>query len=150
MMKLLSISVNTPDMVDRVECELYKGHIGNMGYGLDYDPETQKTILAHRKAFKDYYGSIDEGLVVMHICNNKACVNPLHLKQGTQSENVKQSYKDGLQINPNRKCDKKTVLAIYHSSLSTRKLAKHYGLTQTIVQKIKQGLTYRDWTNCGV
>jgi len=33
--------------------------------------------------------------VAMHRCNNSSCINPRHVIWGTQSENVKQSYRDG-------------------------------------------------------
>ena len=135
-----------------MECKEYTGYIGNAGYGLDYNPETKKTISAHRLSFKLHYGYLPK--IVMHICNNKTCINPLHLKDGTQSENILQSYKDGLQINPRRICSKELVLLIYNSKISTRKLAKQYGISQGTVQRIKQGLTYREWTghggSCGV
>lgn len=32
---------------------------------------------------------------VMHLCNNKKCVNPSHLKYGTRSENLKHSVMSG-------------------------------------------------------
>lgn len=134
------------------DCILYQGHIGKEGYGLDYNPETQKTTLAHRLVFKNIYGYFPK--IVMHLCNNKACVNPKHLKAGTQSENVIASYRDGLQVNPNRKLDTISVKHIYTSTFSQRLLAKYYGVTQKVIWGIKNGKTYVDITghggSCGV
>ncbi len=33
--------------------------------------------------------------VVLHLCNYTLCINPDHIKGGTQSQNVKQSYREG-------------------------------------------------------
>ena len=133
-----------------LDCVNYWGHISNSGYGLDYEPTTQKTVLAHRKAFLDFNKEIGEGLVVAHTCNNKRCVNPVHLKAVTQSENVKQAYKDGLSINPNRNKDAATVLVIFTASGSQRAIAKQFNTTQTAVKNIKNGKTYCDITKGGV
>jgi hypothetical protein len=132
------------------ECINYWGHVGNAGYGLDYEPKTQKTVLAHRKAYMDFFGAIEKGKVILHLCNNKKCVNPVHLKMGSQSENVKQSYRDGLQINPRRFLKtKEQVLEILNAEGTQRGIAKRFGTTQTVVKNIKQGRTYRDLTGGG-
>ena len=132
-----------------LDCVIYKGHIGNAGYGLDYEPKTQKTVLAHRKAYYDAFGAIPKGMVVLHKCNNKQCVNPEHLMVGTQSDNVKQAYRDGLQINPHRSKTPEEVRAIFKATGSQRAIAKTYNTTQTVVKNIRLGRTYRDLTGGG-
>ena len=131
------------------KCINYQGHIGNAGYGLDYNPETQKTVLAHRYAYYKEYGAVPKGLVISHSCNNKKCINPNHLSATTQSENVKKAYTDGLQINAHRTLSKEVVMIIFNSNLPQRKLAAMFGTHQKTVGKIKNGTAYRDLTGGG-
>lgn len=43
---------------------------------------------AHRVSYTVMKGTIPEGLFILHSCNNPKCVNPDHLRPGTQQENV--------------------------------------------------------------
>ncbi len=57
------------------------GGYGNIQWG-------GKPLRAHRLSYLDFYGELDETLVIDHICKNTACVNPTHLEQVTQTENI--------------------------------------------------------------
>lgn len=50
---------------------------------------------AHRVSWEIEHGRAEKGMVVMHLCNNKLCVNPKHLKLGTHLENLEQAKRDG-------------------------------------------------------
>lgn len=50
-----------------------------------------KYYLAHRYYYELAKGQIEEGLVIDHLCGNRACVNVDHLEQVTQRENVRRA-----------------------------------------------------------
>jgi len=47
-----------------------------------------KKIQAHRWAWQLVNGPIPKGMVIDHICRNKKCVLPSHLRLVTQQENI--------------------------------------------------------------
>lgn len=48
----------------------------------------QKEILIHRYSYEIYKGKIPDGMVVMHTCDNRKCINPEHLELGTYKDNT--------------------------------------------------------------
>lgn len=75
------------DKVVKTEsCWIWSGHITDSGYGqFRYMGKTHR---AHRVSYILKHGSIDDSLVIDHLCKNKKCVNPEHLDLVTQKENV--------------------------------------------------------------
>ena len=47
-----------------------------------------KSIQAHRWAWELMNGSVPENLVIDHMCNNRKCILPSHLRAITQQENI--------------------------------------------------------------
>ena len=57
-----------------------------------------KWTKAHRKMCEIANGPPSAGMVAMHLCHNKSCVNPKHLKWGTPKENSDGSVACGLML----------------------------------------------------
>lgn len=60
-----------------------------IGYG------TFDGIAAHRFSYALANGPIPNGCMVLHKCNNPACVRPSHLYAGTNSDNMKDRASSG-------------------------------------------------------
>jgi hypothetical protein len=67
-------------------CIPHTGAFNGNGYG--HAERNGIQMNAHRAAWIDRYGPIPEGLVVDHLCRNKACVNTDHLEPVTNRENL--------------------------------------------------------------
>jgi hypothetical protein len=68
------------------ECLIWIGARQSLGYG-SFRVEG-KTLKAHRFSYELNVGLIPEGLVIDHLCRNRACVRPDHLEPVTQKVNV--------------------------------------------------------------
>lgn len=123
-----------------MRCIIYDGYIGNSGYGLDYDPDTKKTISAHRLAFKQANGYLPK--VVMHSCDTPTCVNPEHLVGGTQSDNIKDCSRKGRLVD-NSKLTDEQAKAILVDSRKASVIAQEYGVHTTTIYNLRNGKFYK-------
>lgn len=72
--------------LDVLGCWLWTGSTSSHPYGrITFEG---KTWLAHRLSHLAFKGFLDDSLVIDHLCSVKVCVNPEHLEQVTQGENV--------------------------------------------------------------
>lgn len=72
-------------------CLEWQGHVTTAGYGFVGSHKgkhtEQRSGLVHRRVYTLVTG--DSPTVVMHTCDNRKCINPKHLKGGTQRDNIK-------------------------------------------------------------
>jgi hypothetical protein len=67
------------------ECWPWPGALATGGYGTCQLEGRQ--VRAHRAAYQLTHGAIPKGLVLDHLCRNRACCNPAHLEPVTIREN---------------------------------------------------------------
>lgn len=75
-------------------CWLWQGTVDKEGYGkLSYK---KRNFRAHRIMWSiEHQKEIPENLVILHLCDVPSCVNPSHLKCGTQLENMQDKKRKG-------------------------------------------------------
>jgi hypothetical protein len=60
------------------------------GYGaLAIGTPSRRYVRAHRFSLMLHLGMFDRRLLVLHDCDNPSCVNPAHLRLGTQFDNMR-------------------------------------------------------------
>lgn len=80
-------------------CHVWQGGVGEDGYGVLYSSEAKKNLKAHRVAKWLAGEPIPTGLMSLHQCDNKRCVNPDHIRAGTNSQNQIEARDRGLTRN---------------------------------------------------
>lgn len=86
-----------------VGCIEYDGARNKGGYGV-LPKAVNGSRLAHRAALAEALGRPVEG-VARHTCDNPPCVNPAHLREGTQRQNVDDAIERGRIARGPRKAD---------------------------------------------
>lgn len=107
----------------------------------------KKMRRAHRISWVIANGSISPDICVLHTCDNPACVNPDHLWLGTHLDNVKdreEKDRGGSASGEHHGRSKLTEVQVCEirkryansSEPSQRKLAREFGVSRTVIQRI--------------
>lgn len=124
------------------------------GYGRVWvGDRLQKT---HRFVYEQTRGSIEEGLICMHLCDNTSCIAPLHLTKGTHRDNAHdRDRKERGKIPDNRgsrhgmakltESDVREIRKLYDTtSLSSREIGERFGVSKSVIIRIGRR---KKWTH---
>lgn len=75
-------------------CWIWQGRISD-GYGFYKFGHRKRSSFAHRLIYEILVGKIPRGLVIRHMCHNRKCVSPFHMKVGTIADNNNDTLKAG-------------------------------------------------------
>jgi hypothetical protein len=166
MVSALSDDLVMADILDRLNrqtdrsggsdsCWPFTGHTNEKGYGVLYlrKRPTELTAYAHRAAFILHTGSTPDGGCVLHKCDNPPCCNPVHLRAGTQLDNLddmrvkgRGAVPDGKGENNGRatiaETDALEIARLYRSGLSPKEVMSETGHGYGIVSNIMRGVAW--------
>lgn len=131
------------------DCWVWTGYIQRKGYGVF--TINGKLIRAHRFAWELENGKIPDGMVIMHVCDNRRCVRASHLALGTQLENIKDRGEKERQVrgtrNQRAKLTEDDVAEIRRKStcehVTIKDIATEYGVHRSTIECIVQRKTWR-------
>lgn len=85
------VDKNVPD-----GCWIWKASLKETGYGqFQFHLGIPGMMRAHRAAWILVHGGIPGGKNVLHSCDIRNCVNPAHLRTGSQKENIREMVAKG-------------------------------------------------------
>jgi HNH endonuclease len=117
------------------DCWQWLGQLTEEGYAIK-TVNGQKTSAA-RWMWSMLFGSPPKAMKVIHTCANPACVNPAHMRLGSQADAVRSGA--GTTLSPADVAEIKRAKADRNIN-TTRILSERYGITQTHVRLIwKEG-----------
>jgi hypothetical protein len=121
------------------DCWLWNGYKNNKGYGQIHC--LGHLVLAHRISYEEVNGPIPPGMFVLHSCDTPLCVNPKHLRIGTQKDNLSEASIKGRVArgskNGQAKINEFQVKAIRADGRGNTQIAIDYGLSRRHVCDIK-------------
>lgn len=139
------------------ECWFWTGAPDSVGYGqINKGRVGEGMVRAHRLSWEIHNGPIQRlsghhGAVVMHTCDNRLCVNPGHLRLGTQGDNVADMDTKGRRRSKNlrgtahglSKWTEDQVRAVKRATGPYKKIAEQTGVAYGSVKQIKRGNVWR-------
>ena len=134
-------------------CWRWSGNKHKQGYGKIH--MDGGSAMAHRVSYLLHKGSIPDGMMVCHRCDNPECTNPDHLFLGTALDNMRDKIAKGRHVGAHageghhfakltRRQVEEIRRAYRRGGVTQYELAARYGVTQTNISGI---VNNRKWAN---
>lgn len=129
------------DIRSKGECWPWRGAMTARGYGRVMIGGIRR--MAHCWALEFATGEKQGGRCALHSCDNPNCVNPHHLRWGSQLENIQDRVDRGRngaafgQANGSCKLTDMQVISIRNDGRFVRDIANDYGVSQSLISAIK-------------
>lgn len=137
------------------ECWPWTGSMNTWGYGAT---QLDGVVMnASRAAYIATHGSVPDGLVVCHKCDNPACCNPAHLFAATQAENLADCRRKGRargQFKGGREHPKhaarlspekvQEARRLYASGVSQSEIGRRWGVHASTISRAVRGERWGD------
>jgi len=124
-------------------CWHWTGAVDRHGYGKVYMGVGKET-LAHRAIYCSLVKPIEPGKYLLHKCDNPICVNPEHMFEGTQADNLKDAQAKGRRLGQIPKKTPKAILdKIQEEKLNgktQRQIAKQLDMSESYISQIINGI----------
>jgi HNH endonuclease len=132
-------------------CHICTSHKAN-SYGYFQISINGKQVLIHRFIYEEKFGTIKPGNIIRHTCDNPNCINPDHLLEGTQKDNMQDAVdrnRTAKGITHGRaKLNEQQVLEIFNNTVDThRALGRKYNTDCSTIRLIRIGETWKHITN---
>lgn len=125
-----------------------RGYAEQTGYGQVY--VDGRISSAHRESWIIANGPIENGLHVLHRCDVRPCIRPIHLFLGTCADNLKDCSRKGRmhpgESNPGAKLTEDQVRDARRrlaAGESQRSIARSFGIHYNAIWKIAHGLKWK-------
>ncbi len=132
-------------------CWIWQGFLRSNGYGSFC--ANGKEYKAHRISYFLEHGRINNDLLVLHKCDNRRCVNPAHLFQGTPKDNSQDAVRKGRNTRLFGEANGKSKLTLWqvsHIRMLARTgnyyqstLAIRFGVSEATISYIINGTRWR-------
>jgi hypothetical protein len=119
------------------QCWTWKGSANEKGYG------RFENAPAHRWSFEFFNGPIPAGKMLLHSCDNPACVNPKHLRADTHWANERDAVARNRYCNAKLTEDQVRYIRRNPDNLLLKDLAARLGLARSTVSYVRSGITWK-------
>ena len=112
------------------DCLIWLGALDSSGYG--HITINGKKQPAHRYSWEKKNGPIPEGMFIDHICHNRACVEPDHLRQATSGQNSANRKGPAVVSRTGARNVYETPAGRYVVSIRKQGVSNHFGTFSTV------------------